>query len=304
MTSEEKLFPFRRILVGLTATPADEDVLGYARMLGRIAGNLPMRFLFVHVSGAGEETDRPPVSMAAVYDRLAAAVRDRFGEASRAEVSCHVLQGPRIDALLDFAVREESDLILVGHRPGRSGRRSMARRLAMNAPASLWLVPSGAPAVVSRVLSAVDFSPPSAHAASAAARISAAAGLDTCWALNVYFNDVAIGGETLSRIQQAELDRFLQPLDSRGVRIVPQVEESYGVAEAILSAAKRGGADLVVMGTRGRSPATAVLLGSESEQVIRETGVPVLIVKPAGEREGVLQALLLAGRRPAPAVVG
>jgi nucleotide-binding universal stress UspA family protein len=50
--------------------------------------------------------------------------------------------------------------------------------------------------------------------------------------------------------------------------------------------------DLVVMGSRGQSPSLSTLLGSESEQVLMESKVPVLIAKRRGERIGLLQALL------------
>jgi nucleotide-binding universal stress UspA family protein len=236
-------------------------------------------------------------------------VRSCFPEQwRRGEVTCHILEGPRIDRLLEFAAREGADLVLTGHRRGRSGRRSMARRLAMNAPCSLWMVPEGATPAISRVLAAVDFSSHSAHAFSAAAGIAAAAGQARCWVLNVYFNQIAVGGsgpsKELRRIGEAELERFLDPLDARGLRVERLVEESYSISEAILAAARRERADLVVMGTRGRSPAAAVLLGSESEQVIREAALPVLIVKPVGERDGLLEVLLSGNLRSDPAPVG
>ena len=45
------------------------------------------------------------------------------------------------------------------------------------------------------------------------------------------------------------------------------------------------------MGTRGRSRSAAVLLGSETEQTLMTTGVPVLTVKHFGARLRLSQAL-------------
>jgi hypothetical protein len=50
--------------------------------------------------------------------------------------------------------------------------------------------------------------------------------------------------------------------------------------------------DLVVMGSRGQSQSASILLGSESEGVMMESRIPVLIAKRPGERIGLLQALL------------
>ena len=50
--------------------------------------------------------------------------------------------------------------------------------------------------------------------------------------------------------------------------------------EAILAAADSEGADLVVVGTHGRSVIGRLLLGSVSEYVVRHSRVPVLVVHP------------------------
>ena len=50
-------------------------------------------------------------------------------------------------------------------------------------------------------------------------------------------------------------------------------------ASAILEAADRFGADLVVMGTHGRSSLGALLLGSTAQAVVHRAKVPVLLVR-------------------------
>ena len=49
--------------------------------------------------------------------------------------------------------------------------------------------------------------------------------------------------------------------------------------EQILAAAKESGADLIVMGTRGRTGIAHVMLGSVAEKVVRLSPVPVLTVR-------------------------
>jgi hypothetical protein len=68
--------------------------------------------------------------------------------------------------------------------------------------------------------------------------------------------------------------------------------ESSQVAEAILREAVRGNCDLIVMGTRGRSRSAAILLGSETDHVLRQAPVPVLAVKHFGAHLDLLEALL------------
>jgi nucleotide-binding universal stress UspA family protein len=51
------------------------------------------------------------------------------------------------------------------------------------------------------------------------------------------------------------------------------------VSDVILREAKRAKADLVVMGTHGRRGLNRLLLGSDAERVLRQSNVPVLLVR-------------------------
>ncbi|MDA8108024.1 MAG: universal stress protein [Betaproteobacteria bacterium] len=55
-------------------------------------------------------------------------------------------------------------------------------------------------------------------------------------------------------------------------------------AHAIIREAKRSKAELIVMGTHGRRGVRRLVMGSDAEQVLRETPVPVLLVRGAARR--------------------
>jgi nucleotide-binding universal stress UspA family protein len=63
-----------------------------------------------------------------------------------------------------------------------------------------------------------------------------------------------------------------------GIRIQYDLEDAHPV-DAILAAAKRHKAGLIVMGTHGRGGARRIWLGSVLENVIRQAGVPVFAVR-------------------------
>lgn len=78
---------------------------------------------------------------------------------------------------------------------------------------------------------------------------------------------------------QADLERFVQAERAAGVPIEAKIAEGDAARE-ILRAAEALPADLIVMGTHGRSGFDRWLLGSVTEKVIRKTTAPMLTVPP------------------------
>jgi nucleotide-binding universal stress UspA family protein len=76
----------------------------------------------------------------------------------------------------------------------------------------------------------------------------------------------------------SEFPRFLATEQSTGVPVTYHVIEAPSVQKEILLQAERLSADLVVMGTHGRSGFEHVVLGSVTEKVLRTSPVPVLTV--------------------------
>jgi nucleotide-binding universal stress UspA family protein len=74
--------------------------------------------------------------------------------------------------------------------------------------------------------------------------------------------------------------------EDRGVEVVTAIEEGKP-AEAIVEYANDEDADVVVMGTQGRSGVDRYVLGSVTEQVVRTSEVPVLTVNLARQRRAV-----------------
>jgi nucleotide-binding universal stress UspA family protein len=67
------------------------------------------------------------------------------------------------------------------------------------------------------------------------------------------------------------------------------IEGSYNVAvgnpaRSIMKFSKRGHIDLVVMTTHGKSGLKRAIMGSVADAVIRESGKPVLVIRPQSRR--------------------
>jgi nucleotide-binding universal stress UspA family protein len=65
----------------------------------------------------------------------------------------------------------------------------------------------------------------------------------------------------------------------QGVTLSTATDEGHSPAEHIVEAARSCGADLIVMGSHGRSGVARVLLGSVAGKVLMLSHIPVMIVK-------------------------
>ncbi len=87
--------------------------------------------------------------------------------------------------------------------------------------------------------------------------------------------------EMASRIldaSQKALQELIEPRKARGVKIHALLHQDEA-RTAVLKVCKEVGADLIVMGTHGRSGLPRALLGSVAEGVLRRADVPVLILR-------------------------
>jgi nucleotide-binding universal stress UspA family protein len=278
---------FRCLTVCLSRTSADAGTIRYAAMICRIAAIREVRLVHVLPQGRNGEA-------AQAEAELRAAVENEFARHAAA-LQIAVLSGPLVDQLLAYVAAQQVDLVMVGHGTGHSGRRALARRLAMKAPCSVWMVPEGAPPAIRHILTPIDLSDHSADTLKVAVSLARAGGA-ACTALHVYFNEAVATYEEYDQVlrgqERQSYDKFIAGIDTAGVIVRPIFDESANVAHAIGRVAEREAADLVVMGTRGRSRSAAILLGSVTEETIIDTRLPLLAVKHFGARMGVLQALL------------
>ena len=137
------------------------------------------------------------------------------------------------------------------------------------------------------ILVATDFNPPSqaavAYAVSLAQKLGAKVHVVHAFELPlVGFPDgvLTVTAEMAGRIldaAQTALNKIVAEYEKQGVKLETSLEQA-DPREGVLQAAKKFGADLIVMGTHGRRGIARALIGSVTEAVVRTSPVPVLTV--------------------------
>ncbi len=288
------MYRYRNFMVALARADEDAGLIRYATSVARLGTANEVRF--VHVLGESSGPVAAPSHDSVLTELQAAVQRHSAGMPVSVQVSCEVLTGPITDQLLGYAAEKQIDLLLLGHRLDPPGRKPLARRLAMKAPCSVWMVPQNSKPVLRRILVPIDFSEPAADSMRVATSLAGLSREGECLALHVYFNEAAVTYEEYAQVlrgQEEQMYRqFIAPINCQGAKVTPLIEEGVNVAHVIARAVERHGIDLIVMATRGRSRSSSILLGSVAEETILESRVPILVVKHFGARLGVLQALL------------
>ncbi len=210
-----------------------------------------------------------------------------------------VLQGPAAEAILGAAREEAASLIAISTH-GRSGlsrwiygsvagkivqstdRPLLVVRPAEKAPASVQirriLVPLDGSDVAEAVLPFVEDLAKAVGAAvvlfNAIPPLAAYPGFETAQPVLV--------GRVIEEMQDDArklLSRVAKEMEGRGVTASMVVTVALAV-DGIIHAAEETGADLIALGTHGRSGLGRMVLGSVADGVIRRSTVPCLLVNP------------------------
>lgn len=97
---------------------------------------------------------------------------------------------------------------------------------------------------------------------------------------------VVLAAEEIKKIEQQwhdEAQAVVNAIKSKGqqqqIKVKAATVKSDLIAEAIIAAAKRHKADLIVMASHGRRGLKRLLMGSETQQVLTHSHIPVLVLR-------------------------
>jgi len=265
------------------------------------------RLVLVHVTGLQPFSLGGP-RPAALPPDFESAVREAAQkrlDAAAAEVPVEGLEmetvlenGTPSERLVEVAEREHADLVVLGTR-GLSGLRhlllgSTASAVVRGAPCPVLTVHPGDEVSLRDLRTVVvptDFSEDADHAVDELGRLFGphARGARVVL-LHVYhlpllleplFGDVRVIPASFDEISgqlREDLEPAAERLRAAGFEVDVDVREGDPSA-VVVQRAEDLGADLVAMGTRGRSGLRHVLLGSTAERVVQHASCPVLSVR-------------------------
>lgn len=296
--------PYTSVVVGTDFTPCSAVAVGQA---ARIAAwsNAPLRVVHVIDTTVVIELESAlSAYQQAIRDNLVQDAKTAWGEfatsiAGAAALPIHVSINNRLVGILNHAREHNADLLVMGAFGDRSpdvGFGTVATACVRKSMTDVLLVRDTQVGPFKCVVAAVDFSETSARALARAAMFAAQDGAElhmlhvfaAPWHRLNYRTPEPMAPAHIQKQYSDALERrladFAAPVAEahKGLRIRPICYDHAGHRSGIVEYAKSVSADLIALGTRGRTNLRDILLGSTAEKALDESPCSVLAVKPEG----------------------
>ncbi len=206
-----------------------------------------------------------------------------------------------LDSFLRWAKLKDVDLIIMGRKDTLPGNGVLADGVAKKAPCSVLLLQEKRPVKFpKKLLIPTDFSAHNHLIYDFAERIADKLDAELV-PLHLYevpqgYSKTGKSFEEFSEIMkenaQEDFKKFVSKHNHPNLRCELVLKEGKNPGALILEFAQQIDADMILLGSRGRSRSASLLLGSTAEKLIQvNKSLPMLIFKKKGETMGFFDAL-------------
>lgn len=303
-----KIENYKRMLVGLDLTDMDEHLVSYACLLAR---TFKMEAVyFFHVTSTLELPDEviekygdvvAPVDET-LEKEMEATVKRCFQDIDGLTMEIEAHAGKVTEEILKWAKVKRVDLIVLGRKSQLSGTGLNSKKVAKASSCSVVFVPENPTLKLESMLVPVDYSKYAEMAFNLAMSVQEHVGAKI---LSNHVYKVPKGyyksgksyeefAEIMLENTKKECKKFFRKFDLEGVDFENTfaLDDDIHPADKIYITAKEKDVDLIILGSKGRSGAAALLIGSVAEKLVMEdSDIPIFLVKKGNENVSLIEAL-------------
>lgn len=295
---------YQKLLLNMSLREDDSPLIGYASKIAKLAES--SEILAFHAWEAEDIPDEIRNKYPWLMQPGEEMMRERMGKLLSHDslkplditINTSLNEGNHVVELLKLARDEASDLIIASLEPSEV---DSTIKIARKAPCSVLCVKEQPTVEFKTILVPIDFSTHAQDALDVAIAFGKAQGVDRILCVNAY--TLPISSDKLV-IKEAEIlkdfkqhlhqrfEEFVLGVNTQGLNVeFTAVNQPYP-ALAVSQLVQDEKLDLVIAGCRGKHAIASALLGSNIEQIIRHTKVPVVAVKQKGTGLSLLESLL------------
>ena len=295
----------KKIQTILVATDFSDTAKAGVDWAIELAGALDARIELIHAllvpSRATDFVPSPPDFTEALQEAASGRLNEITGRVKEMgiEVTSELKLGVPSQVILDSAAEKKADLIVIGTR-GLSGLRhlllgSTAERVVQHSECPVLTVHPGDTdkhRAINTILVPTDFSRDAESAYLAALSLLGSEPNAKIVLLHVYhlpyeytaYGTIPTSIDYFKDVEGAAEERLAalaEELRQQGFNVETLAREGFP-PEVILAEAETANADLIAMGTHGRTGLAHLVLGSTAERVVQRARCPVLTVRGVG----------------------
>lgn len=300
------MITFNKILVCVDLSVADPSIIKNTCRLAKVSGTKEVTFLNVI-----KDFNLPDSLIKEFPDLLEKAVAERREQLDLAiakgfdceDLKTKVLikQGNATKEILTTSLDEKADLIVLGRKIGSDS--VLSTRISRRAACNLLLIPEQGELNFERIHVPVDFSNYSELALETALSLTH----DTEAAItlqNVYNvpSSYRYSGKTYEEFAQIMEDNSAKDLGALSKKVasvskqklipVHTLNDGQNISKLIFTEANKYNPNLIVMGAKGRTAASALFIGSKAERMIQVNfTIPLLVVREKGANAGIIESI-------------
>ncbi len=297
---------FAKAMVGLDLSKMDDILVKKIALLTKILGIEKLYFIHVakDLSLPEEITKNFPDLIAPADESIKADIRGTINEnpfPDEIDIEVIVEEGKPLDTVLRWAKIKDADLIIMGRKENLEGSGSLAKSMAHRAPCPvLFLTEIAEPKIPQKILIPLDFSDHSRMSLEFAQNLAQHTDAKLL-GLHVYsvpsgYYKTGKSYEEFAEIMEGhakkDFKKFFEKNNLQPIDCLYKCKDDGNEGRFIVRVSLEEKADLIVMGSRGRTASAAALLGSVAEKLVNiNNSVPMLIFKKKGETMSFMDAL-------------
>lgn len=302
-------YSFKNLIVCLDLTNLDDQLIKYSAYLAENMGL--KRINFVHII---ETDDMPKEMIEEMFPDLDEPIEDVIKRdleekidnnmdraKSPAKIEVTLKQGNATDTILNLAEKSQADLLLLGKKIGYNGSGILSGKIVRLVHCSVMILPETWRYDIKRILAPVDFSDFSRlalqHALFIAGKFNAEVLCHYVYNLSMRYYPYIPSKKMSDEVQKKakeEYKKFLKKINKKpdDIPCIYTQDNDNQPADQIYDQAIQQHADLIVMGSKGRTNAASFLLGSVAEKLTTyDKTIPLLIIKNKDENLGFLDVM-------------
>ncbi|MDW3195495.1 MAG: universal stress protein [Cytophagales bacterium] len=294
-------------VVGLDLSEMDDRVLEYVHKFNQ---SFPFeKIIFAHIS---KEQDLPN-EILSEYPSLASPLDEGITigleqkiaplfEGSATQYGIIVKHGSPLESFLKISKENDADLVILGRKKSLDGSGLLSGHIVRKSPASILFVTETFKPAIKDILLPVDFSRHSTIVYDLAQKLQSEGQAQIRFS---HLYSVPLGYyktgksykefvEIMKTNASRDFSRFMEVNNINPSTTCDYLLADKGPkAQLIYHHALETGADLILIGSRGRTATSALLIGSVVEKLLQiDDEIPILVVKDKGENMGFFEALM------------